>query len=233
MAAPVLQSGEVRVDLNGSPFDVAKPAGVVAGDLLLVLIFHANVVTWNTPAGWTAGSRQTTRNPFIAPFWRVADGSEGASFTFTTTGSATSADLICHRITGADPAAPVDAVSVASVAFNGANPISLPSVTTLGPDRLLLAVFAAASTVTTFSFSTPTGMTAGYVYSARPSPNTQESAFTQSVANAGATGSRDSNINSTSSNRTAILLAIASPLVAVAPPRMLSAMQAVQRASVI
>lgn len=208
MSAPLLQSGEQRSTYNNvTSVVVNKPAGVAVGDLLLVEISDNNATAgWSSP-GWTAGPSFDR----IFSFWRIADGSEGASFTFTFSGSGRVGAMICHRITGAHQTAPIDVSSGVVVASGAANPISLPSITTTGPDRLLLAVFYSKTATVGTSFSTPTGMAAAYAYQAASSAFGQASAFTESFATAGATGVRDSNSSATNYARVAFLLAIAPP----------------------
>lgn len=207
MPAPVLQSGEQRSTYNNvASVVVNKPAGVAVGDLLLVEISDNNSTAgWSSP-GWTAGPSFDR----IFSFWRIADGSEGASFTFTHSSTRTGA-LICHRITGSHQTAPIDVSSGVVVASGAANPISLPSVTTTGPDRLLLAVYYSKTATVGTSFSTPTGMAAAYAYQAASSGFGQASAFTESFATADATGVRDSNSSGTNYARVGLLLAIAPP----------------------
>ncbi len=70
-----------------SPLTINKPAGVIAGDVMLVNISQTgNNTTAATLAGWTsvdARSLAGTTLRYATVLYRVADGTEGASFAFT------------------------------------------------------------------------------------------------------------------------------------------------------
>lgn len=74
---------------------ITLPAGIAAGNVL-VLFFYANgAVAGSTPAGWTAAVAGRL-------FWRLATGSEGSTLTITTASSVGSA-FAAYRLTGAGP----------------------------------------------------------------------------------------------------------------------------------
>lgn len=97
---------------------VTLPTGIVAGQLLLVLIGGENPSGTSFPAGWTelfdAGGSSAG---WLAGAWRVADGGESGSITVTTTGSVKSAWIV-YRFSNhngtVEAATPVDQPGTAS-----------------------------------------------------------------------------------------------------------------------
>ena len=92
--AAIAQRGSATTALaaqSSTSISLNKPSGVVAGDVLLAVITK-NVQTIGTtgpPSGWTQvdarGINTTSANNKThgSVFYRVADGTEGASFSFT------------------------------------------------------------------------------------------------------------------------------------------------------
>jgi hypothetical protein len=99
MATPVVQttSGSA-VNSVASPASVTLPSGIAAGDLLIVFFFINNSRTVATPAGWSLLAGSPTS--LLYGFTRVADGSEGATLSLTTSGTASNA-YTAYRISGA------------------------------------------------------------------------------------------------------------------------------------
>lgn len=117
--------------------NINKPTGTATGDLLRVLLYAGGTRTWTVPAGW-AVIPGTAAGARMVALYRIADGTEGASFTFTQTGTATGlrAGMVCT--TGGNPTTPFD---VASFNTASASTMVIPSVTvTTGThlDSLLL-----------------------------------------------------------------------------------------------
>lgn len=159
----------------------SKPTGTTSGDLLV-----ASVTSYTDAAsltGWTAvagASGSYSSAYFGTILWKIAGGSEPASYTFTTAGAAVFHSIII-RVSGHDATTPID---VSSVITDGTGVI--PSVTTTSAGALLIAY--ALSDVTT---TAPTGMTSR----ANVGPDTTLGAFylgssTEDRASAGATGTR-------------------------------------------
>lgn len=105
---------------------VNKPTGVEEGHLLLAAI-TTNDANCTPPAGWTefndAGTTIRTQM-----FWKLADGSEGADFTFSFSGGRP----ICGTITawsGVHQTTPISGVATATVNAGAAEPQTTPSVT--------------------------------------------------------------------------------------------------------
>lgn len=112
---------------NVTSVDIPKPAGVVSGDLLIIRV-GTNGATITPPAGWV---RQTT--DFTASFTlcevhtRVADGSEGSTFTFTTDAGATVTG-ICESFKSVN-ATPMDATATHTTGT--AATLTFPDITTV------------------------------------------------------------------------------------------------------
>ncbi|WP_437737872.1 cell wall anchor protein [Sorangium sp. So ce1335] len=98
---------------NVTSLAVAKPAGVVQGDVLIARIANRNHVeaVITPPAGWTVlRSDQSASAIKSWVLWKVATGAEPASYSFGFDVSAYVAGSIV-AFSGADPVNPIDAVS--------------------------------------------------------------------------------------------------------------------------
>lgn len=142
MAAPVFATGSSAINTR----TVNKPSSVASGDLLVLA-----VVTYDTDpvsvtlSGWTRrvnnqfGAKDGGANAktWLTVLDRVADGSEGATFTVSMTGTPYT-DLMCGRYTGAI-ASPFD-TSASDGTTNATTTASAPSVTTTTADEILIIV---------------------------------------------------------------------------------------------
>jgi hypothetical protein len=132
---------------TGSTLVLDKPTGVAVGDLLLILVGNddtTNTDQWdnvnNKPPGFTLIAEVGTTNSdaHMASFWRVADGTEGASFTVQAAG-ADSCWGFCIRYSGADTTTPIH---VFLVNTDTVSPFVALEVTTTVADCLVVAVNA-------------------------------------------------------------------------------------------
>lgn len=102
-AFPTLESSASGIeDTAVTSHTVTMPAGVTVGDVLLVFFRTANTVahTHSAPVGWNlVGVEQYTEGR-LSVYTKVADGTEGASITMTTSATRRSA-WVTHRISGA------------------------------------------------------------------------------------------------------------------------------------
>jgi hypothetical protein len=91
--AAIAQRGSAAtalVNQNGTSISLNKPSGVVAGDVMLAVIAKnvQTIGTTSAPSGWTqvaaSGINTSSANNKThgSVFYRVADGSEGGSFSF-------------------------------------------------------------------------------------------------------------------------------------------------------
>ncbi|WP_233595343.1 MULTISPECIES: cell wall anchor protein [Corallococcus] len=99
--------------VSNTSLTLAKPAGTVAGDVLLARIVNRNVVTAvaTPPAGWTfLRSDQSASQIKAWVFYKVATASEPASYAFTLD-SASASHLAgsISAFSGANPTNPIDA----------------------------------------------------------------------------------------------------------------------------
>jgi RHS repeat-associated protein len=133
---------------------VAKPAGTVAGDLLIVGIgFEKGTDAAITPpSGWTL-IRRTNQSSDVgyATYRKAAGASEPASYAFGLTNSPKWSIGSC-AISGADATTPID---VHNGAFGSSGNPSAPSVTTTGPRRLVLAFYTNKKAATFSSYTSP------------------------------------------------------------------------------
>lgn len=138
MAIPVYQSTQTNGGFALS-VTVNKPASTAIGDLLLATIHMGDATkSLTAPAGWTSIRNDfggTSTNDFS--YYRVADGSEGASFVWTATPAGNAVLLgAISRITGANTSTPIN---VSGGQFNSASASgTAPSVTTTLANCLLV-----------------------------------------------------------------------------------------------
>ncbi|HEU4451377.1 MAG TPA: Ig-like domain-containing protein, partial [Gaiellaceae bacterium] len=151
------RAAQTAVQAGGTSLVVAVPAGVQANDLLVAHVARGGNAAFTPPAGWTAAGGGTYGN-FLnqATYYRIATGSEPASYTWTWSGSRAAAGGMSAYY-GAKASDPVDVVGALTTA-NGTT-VTAASVTTTAPDALVLAFFATNSDA---AYSTAAGMTERY-----------------------------------------------------------------------
>lgn len=116
-----------------TPHVVSAPAGIQAGDLLIIALSspHSSVTM---PSGWTEiYLRQPQSPPYeyirAAAYYRVAQAGDG-NVTITT-GDNTNLGVLYHRITGADAADPIHRGASAMGSTSGSSigaPVLQPSI---------------------------------------------------------------------------------------------------------
>ncbi len=133
---------------------LAKPAGVVAGDVLLASIDTRGSSTVSAPAGWTLVQMHINGTSLRkSTYVKAAGAAEPASYTWTFSANRLAAGAI-HAYTGVDPASPVNASGGQIVASS--TTVTAPSITTTVADTMLVAFFA---TMTNATWTPPAGMT--------------------------------------------------------------------------
>ncbi|AGP33903.1 cell wall anchor protein [Sorangium cellulosum] len=113
LSTVTFRSSSTATGKNVTSLTLAKPAGVVQGDVLLARIAIRNQVgaVIAPPAGWTLlRSDQSASAVKSWVLWKVATGAEPASYAFGVDVSAYLAGSIV-AFSGADPASPIDAAS--------------------------------------------------------------------------------------------------------------------------
>jgi RHS repeat-associated protein len=152
--APTLKTPCSTATGSSGTATVNKPTGAIAGDLLVVgLAFEkGSDVAITPPSGWTP-IRPTNQSSNVgyATYRKTAGLSEPASYAFSLTNSPKWSIGAC-AIAGADATAPIDVHNGASA--SSGNP-SAPSITTTGPQRLVLAFYANKKPTTYSNYAAP------------------------------------------------------------------------------
>jgi hypothetical protein len=154
----------------GGTATVTKPTGTVSGDLLVAVqyldIDGGTFTNMNAPAGWTELSRSdgvgSTSGGYGKVWYKIAGGSEAASYAFTGTGAATNYVTV-HRINGHNASTPFSGVPVWSwktLLAVGSPPFSLlgPAVN-FGASGLLFQSWMYQNISTGATITAPSGMT--------------------------------------------------------------------------
>ncbi len=121
---------------------VAKPAGVVAGDVMLasVVADGGTGVTVSASAGWTLVKTQSSSTVVqAAVFQKVATAAEPVSFVFTLS-VAKKVTASISAYSGVDTTTPIDVLATASTSTSGTVK-SAPTITTAGSYRQVVAVY--------------------------------------------------------------------------------------------
>ncbi len=139
-----------------------KPSGTVVRDLLLVSIAVNGGTSANitAPNGWTLISRaDNDLNVSIVSYWKVADASEPASYTWIISPQTRATGGIT-RFGGVDSITPIDTVATSSGRGTTA---TAPAVTTSFNNGRIITLFATnIGTSNSSLFATSTGMTKRY-----------------------------------------------------------------------
>jgi hypothetical protein len=116
-AGPVTyHSSTTAVNTGVTSFPVDKPAGVVEGDLLLVIFVDHNTITVTPPSGWQAvhvakDDTITLRSLYV--WWKVAGGAEPAEYSFTRSSTSNFGQCVMMRFSGVDPDWPMHSFNIA------------------------------------------------------------------------------------------------------------------------
>ena len=131
-----------------SSIEVTKPSGTAEGDYLVAFVSKDSTTGtgWTLPSGWNQVSNSTggpIQHKLHAD--KTAGGSEPATYTFEHDDS-DNMRAVMLRITGAASSGQLETFSTDTT--SGVNP-TCPSITTLGPNRLILyAIFQDTSVAT-------------------------------------------------------------------------------------
>lgn len=184
---------------NASSTTVSAPAGIQAGDVLIMVA--SSYYDPNLPTGWTAISAGTGTGGGYAVHSRAcykvaAAGDVGATYTVTFAGGDEfTISVLAYR--GCSATAPID-VSAARYSTSSAGGLVAPTVTTTGPNRRLVYGFTQESAAGNLVMTVPTPPvqrtsihTGAY--------NTQATAD-EELAVAGTSTARSANISGAESN---------------------------------
>lgn len=228
--AQITQRGTATTAQTGtsSSLTINKPAGVIAGDVLIANIVHHDsgnnfVLTDATSSGWTVINGELIWD-YINRSWRgtvmyrIADGSEGSNFTFSLDGTTNMAigSIIAFDnvdVTGgfnADgtPGGPFD-VSPVAINVNNSNTPTATSITTANNNAaiIMLTQVADNNSQTNWNTSSPGTLTELYDNLTGLSNDAAVAAAWAIKSTAGATGNGTSRIAGTRRNG-ALLIAL-------------------------
>lgn len=132
-----------KLETNGTSLVVTTPTPIQPGDVMIAWLYlSATNTTVAIPAGWNLGRhRDVGSGPTIAVYWRLVDGSEPASYTFTL-GQAVRAIATVAAYSGLSPTSPVG--SLRTVEPGGSSTTLTIPATTAGLDNTWYAVTAGA-----------------------------------------------------------------------------------------
>jgi len=122
------------------------PSTVNANDILILIVFHTNNDTFNTPTGWThvADKSSPTSDKRAAWFWKRATGSETGTVTVTRTQVATNRFYgVIARFSGVKTTSQPYS-SYGSWSENATTTYRSSALTTTGDNRLVVALVAEA-----------------------------------------------------------------------------------------
>jgi hypothetical protein len=182
---------------SGTSVTVNKPTGTATGDIMFFVGGSAAGANrnWTQLTGWTEIFDEGN-SPSLGIQYRVVDGSEGASFTFTGnfSGNALVAGIATFRN------AAYDVIGSIGTASSGGN-CTAPQITVTQNNSFLLAAFANQND--TGTFPAPTGMSTAF-----SSTGAGSCALFYESINSGASGSRSSNPNGSSGEVSGVLFSI-------------------------
>jgi Bacterial Ig-like domain len=139
---------------------IPKPAGTVAGDVLVACLAlnGGRVATGGAPAGWSPiASDAVIANPHIFGYYKVAGSSDPADYRWTLASSVTSGAGIA-RYSGVNTSTPLDAPASTASGTAASTPI-IPGVTTATAGAMLVGCMAMNSSSITNAIGSPSGMT--------------------------------------------------------------------------
>lgn len=151
-------TGTIYESASSASIVIPYPSGIVAGELLLAQgIFAGGVVPDAPPTGWTlAADADPGANISGAVWYRVADGTETGSVTFTSPNTANRATGHMQRWSGVDTTTPLDVAGVVGTATGTS--VTAPSMTTVN-DGAMLIYSVGVHASTSADITTPAGYT--------------------------------------------------------------------------
>ena len=194
---------------NNASLVIAKPTGVVQGDLLIANLVQCNSTTAPTaPAGWTSINNVAIGTGRGAAFYKVAGGSEGANYTFTVPmGATVTATGGIVAFSGVDTVDPLDVAAATRVDTVAPYTVATAAITTVTNNAAIVMLGEAATSAATWSgWGTTSPATLNEVLDFQGT-NTTVGAAWATKATAGSTGPSAATLSATQANN-AILLAL-------------------------
>lgn len=150
--------GKLNQTTTSTSFIVPTPTGFAAGDVLYcVLNVDSKSVTVTAPSGWTLDQDISTSLALgnrTRTYWKVADGTEGASQTWTISAAQRGSGTMLG-FSGADTVAPVNAHATQNNSTSSPSQVA-PSVTPTVTGGILVCSMSA---FINGSYTPPSGMT--------------------------------------------------------------------------
>ncbi len=185
--APALRGTSSAPGGSLTALDVDRPSGTTAGDLLVAAIVYRGSGAITPPAGFTLALDTIKTGTHVSTFLKKATATEPAAYRFTVPVAAG----LSGGLTAWQNASGVEA-SAGAIGTDAS--VEVPSVTTAGADRVVLAVYAQVGAVTYtppsgsnehFDVQTPSG---AYLASVSQSSRAQATAGASGVRTAIASG---------------------------------------------
>src|SRR6266404_3471303 len=194
----VLRASASVSGFNGTSLSISKPAGVVAGDVLVASVDAAggSGTTITAPSGWTLIRRDDSGTTLaMATYYKVAGSSEPASYSWGLGSSNVGAGGGIIAYANVDTGAPLNA-SGGQVNSSSAS-VTAPSITTTVPNTMLVGFFGIASQS---SFTAPSGMMERYGVSSGGSTKVSSEGADVAQPAAGASGTKVATASSAAVN---------------------------------
>ncbi len=144
---PVLHSEDLQVSYFSNSirnFSINRPSNLSVGDIVLITLhFYNNPGTITVPAGFVPIEVTTSASATVASYYKIASGSEPASYAITTQNNSQYARIESVRVTGFNSSSPIGATNSATnngnIIASGYRIISIPSVNIGSPNSILVA----------------------------------------------------------------------------------------------
>jgi hypothetical protein len=150
--------GKTSVNANAAAHSVALPAGVTAGDgMLLFATANSATATINDPAGWTLLRQVRSAAGITTKLWQRRAGSGEPATVNVTLGALAKTDVLLLAYRGTAPIGPVVAAEAGIAETAPAASHVTPGLTTSG-DALIVSYWADNSSATT-AWTEPAGVT--------------------------------------------------------------------------
>jgi hypothetical protein len=137
---------------------ISRPAGTVAGDVLVASLTLNGATVLGAPAGWVQIAAITTvSNPKAYAYYHIAGPTEPASYAWTLSSSAVSSGGIA-RYSGVSTTSPLDSPASTVTSAAAVSSLTAPAVTTTRPGTMLIGAAAINSSNATVLITGPSGM---------------------------------------------------------------------------
>jgi prepilin-type N-terminal cleavage/methylation domain-containing protein len=127
---------EAKLSSNDSSLDIPVPSGTNVGDLLIAMVaLDGSLDGLTAPADWNQLVLESQSGRMhLGVWWKIATGSEGATYTFTWDSSEQAYGSVM-RFTGHDPSSPIDQYEFDS---GSSTAPTVPEVTTSVNNTMIL-----------------------------------------------------------------------------------------------